>query len=58
MLKFVRHTKRFPNDYIDEWGLEAEISTQGVRKGMLQLEKHILKTLSTPAKERGKAFDQ
>ena len=56
MLKFVRHTKRFPGEYIEEWDLEDEISSQSLRNDMILLEKHILKTLSIPVIERGKSY--
>jgi len=57
MLNLVRRTKRFPVEYIEEWDLEDEISSQSLRKGMLLLEKHILKTLSVPVTERGRSYD-
>lgn len=53
MLALVRRTKRHPNEYIEEWSLENDLSAKTLRKGMIELEKHIVKTLATPIKERG-----
>ena len=53
MLALVRRTKRHPNEYIEEWSLENVLSAEAIRNGMIELEKHIAKTLATPIKERG-----
>ncbi|MDI6755149.1 MAG: hypothetical protein QME78_12245 [Thermodesulfobacteriota bacterium] len=53
MLSLVRRTKRHPNEYIEEWSLENGLSAKTLRNGMIELEKHIMKTLATPIKERG-----
>jgi len=53
MLALVRRTKRHPNEYIEEWSLEKDLSGKTLRNGMIELEKHIVKTLVTPTKERG-----
>ena len=53
MLALVRETKRHPNEYIEEWSLENDLSAKTLRKGMMELEKHIVKTLATPIKDRG-----
>ena len=53
MLALVRRTKRHSNEYIEEWSLENDLSSKTLSKGMAELEKHIVKTLATPIKERG-----
>jgi len=53
MLKLVRRTKKFPTEYIEEWGLENDISPRCLKRGMAQLEEHLLKTLATPLSQRG-----
>lgn len=40
MLTLVRRTKRHPNEYIEEWSLENDLSAKMLRKGMIELEKH------------------
>jgi hypothetical protein len=53
MIALVRRTKRHSNEYIEEWSLENDLSAKTLRKGMIEMEKHIVKALATPIKERG-----
>ena len=52
-LAFVRETKRHPKEYVEEWSLEKDLSAKNLRKGMIELGKHIVKSLATPIKDRG-----
>ena len=53
ILKFIRSIKKHPNDYIDHWGLEQEITNIELTDGINNIEKHITKTLATDLDMRG-----
>ncbi|MEK7699433.1 MAG: hypothetical protein AAB332_03435, partial [Planctomycetota bacterium] len=53
ILRHIRCIKRFPNNYIEEWSLEGEITSEELCEGIYKIEKHILITLSTPVNMRG-----
>ena len=53
MLGYIRMIRKQPDEYIDSWGLENEINAKQLTEGIKKLEKHILKTLSTPLNMRG-----
>ena len=55
ILKYIRRIKKFPEDYIEGWSIDNEITPADLRKGIYKIEKHILNTLSTPTNLRGQA---
>ena len=53
ILKFVREIKTDPEAYLDSWNLLDDIDLDTFVKGIEGLEKHILKTIETPLRQRG-----
>jgi len=54
MLKFIKRIKEAPENYFDFWVLWEEIDISFFKSSLEKLIKHIMMTLETPIKQRGK----
>jgi hypothetical protein len=53
ILKRVKSLKRSPSDFIENWGLEEELSPKILKDCLTKIEDQIGRTLETPIQDRG-----
>mgnify|MGYP001572203551 CR=1 FL=1 len=56
ILKRIRSIRTNAHDFIDNWDIETEITASELKRGIRDIEKHILKTLSVPLDKRGFSY--
>jgi hypothetical protein len=49
----VKSIKKHPSEFIENWGLEEELSPKSLKACLINLVDHIEKTLETPIQNRG-----